>query len=277
MKTALLLDIDGTLTPAREKLKKEMADALSELLVPFHVAAGSHLELVKPQFLDPLNEFGFKKNFNGFLNNGASHFLCSYDPEYNIELLDEFNFKEYLGDEFYNQMIGVINKVIESESFKLPSQCSVIGPQIVDRNSMLNFAPIGRPSGDLSEEAIRNRKAYFKFDSESGHRDEILAYLNDKLVRLIEEKKLLILKGGQTSFDFVIEGKDKTNGFLTLQKQGVEEVHFLGDALHENGNDWVITRFRKNWKGADPCPLKAIEVKNWKDTIQKFIDNKWLP
>jgi len=276
MSIALLMDIDGTLTPPRLTVKKEMVDALNRLVVPFNVAAGSHLELVKPQFLEPLYEMGFRRDFDAFLSNGGTHYRCPYSKEFAINLVEEFDFRKHLGEDDYATMVSALKDVLNDEKFKLPSSCKVIGERIVDRRSMLNFAPIGRPKGNLKKEGIDNRDEFVKYDKEIGYRKMVLAHLTERLSKIMETKKLFILLGGQTSFDFVIEGKDKTNGYHTLRSQGVDEVYFIGDALHEFGNDWVITRFIENWNQDTPCPLKAVEVDSWHDTIQAFKDHNWM-
>jgi phosphomannomutase len=273
---ALLMDIDGTLTPPREPLPKEMAEALARLAVPFHVAAGSDLPLIEPQFFRPLWEFGVRRDFEAFINNGALHCRCPYSQRYAIDVIESFDFQQHLGLENYKRLVRALEEILADPQFQLPPSLQVIGQQIVYRGSMLNFAPIGRTSGHLNQAALDNRKAFVRFDKSTQYRRRILARLTQAVASLIQEDGLRILFGGETSFDIVIDGKDKTNAVRTLLQMGLQEVVFLGDALFEGGNDSVILDYIARWKHPTPCPLRAIRVEGWEQTIQVCRENGWL-
>lgn len=273
---ALLMDVDGTLTPPRQTLLPEMAEALKGLKIPFHVAAGSDMDLVSPQFLQPLYEFGYRKDFEAFVSNGATHFHCAFSKEFNPELRDEFDFKSHLGDEGYTRLVAAINQIQVDKKFQLAPGLKVIGDRFRDRRSMVNFAPIGRQVGSVSPEAYLNRQAFSKWDKETGYRKGILDFLNRVLADLIEQKQLYIMLGGETSFDIVIKGMDKTHAVRSLLEMGVEKVIFLGDALFPGGNDSVILGFHETWSGPGACPLEAMKVDGWEHTIQIFKDHQWL-
>lgn len=276
MDIALLMDIDGTLTAPRAPLGEQMALALGKLTVPFHVAAGSHRELVEPQFLKPLHDFGFRRDFEAFLNNGASHYHCPFSDRFAVEEKDEFHFQRHLGEADYASLVATLERALAEAEFRLPPQVCVIGEQIVDRVSMLNFCPIGRPAGALTARARRNRDEFAAFDRASGYRRKMLSYLERELKDTMGSKGLLIMYGGQTSFDLVIDGQDKTKGVRTLLSMGARRVVFIGDALYEGGNDSVIIRFIEQWRGSSPCPLTAVPVESWQDTIEKLRDHGWL-
>lgn len=82
--------------------------------------------------------------------------------------------------------------------------------------------------------------------------------------------------GGQTSFDIVVRGQDKTNAVRCLLAEGVRRIYFLGDALHPGGNDSVIREYVEAWSEPGPCPVVAIEVNDWRDTIHTFEKHEWL-
>ncbi len=278
MDLVLLLDIDGTLTPPRKPLRKEMAEALKRLVVPFHLAAGSDLPLVSGQFLEPLHKFGFEGEFDAFLSNGAARYRCTYSSELVLEKLSEFNFRRHLGEDGYRFLVESLKATLERKEFQLPNSIQVIGSQIVDRGPMINFCPIGRPQQEaLKTDARRLRQQFVKHDQENQYRQIILLYLQKILSGLIGEKDLRIMLGGQTSFDIVIKGKDKTNAVHELLDSGVKKVMFFGDALFEGGNDYPIIQYINEWQEPDrPCPLEAVPVEGWRDTIQIFTDNNWL-
>jgi phosphomannomutase len=275
VKTAALFDVDNTLTPPREPLQAGMVEILSRLRVPFHVAAGSDLPLIKEQFLEPLLKFGFRGQFEAFLSNGAIHYRCDYSQAMSIQVVSAFNLRECLGDNDYASLMDVLRRTLEDPEYQLPPNLKVLGERIVDRSSMVNLAPIGRLTQETAE-SFANRRAFVEFDSASGYRKRLLKHLKQELARLIDTRKLSITLGGQTSFDIGVAGMDKTNSVRTLVKEGYERAVFFGDALFEGGNDHVMQKFVDQWKGPGPCPLETVQVESWKDTIDKLYKYEFL-
>ena len=182
-----------------------MADALKRLRVPFVLAAGSSLDIVSDQFLAPLHAFGFRGTFDAFLCNGASRYRCACGDDLGIELIREFSIEQHLGAERFGLLKRLLAEILEDPRFRLPSSVSVIGDRIVDRGSMVNFAPIGRPyGGTLSDAARGNRDAFVAHDLQSGYRAALLAHLRTTLGPVAEGGDLVVTLGGQTSFDIVV-------------------------------------------------------------------------
>ena len=149
MNTALLFDIDKTLTPPRLPINKRMVKIIERLTIPFHVAAGSHFDLLNLQFFKPMHEYGFRGQFDAFISNGAIHYHCDYstirgnsefDIQDHIKLVSEFNILEHLGEEDYKTLIDTLSETLEFPQFQLPEPITVMGETIVDRVSMLNFS-----------------------------------------------------------------------------------------------------------------------------------------
>lgn len=266
VKTALAFDIDNTLTPPRQPINKTMADVLKRLRFPFSVAAGSHLSLLKNQFFKPLYDFGFRKQFDAFLSNGAMQYHCDYSNSMSIKLVSEFNIGNHLGETDYKCLLKVLTATLKKDKFQLPLNLKILDGRIVNRVSMINMCPIGRMEQEDSD-AKRNRENFVEFDRTTGYRENILIHLNRKLSALINQKQLKITLGGQTSFDIGIVGQDKTKPVRTLLKDGFERVIFIGDALFEDGNDAAIIDFIKSWPSDSRCPVEAIQVSSWRETI----------
>jgi hypothetical protein len=66
----------------------------------------------------------------------------------------------------------------------------------------------------------------------------------------------------------VIEGNDKSYAIDTLLKEGYEKLIFMGDALFEGGNDEAIIHYINRWSKDTLCPVQAIQVNGWEETIQ---------
>lgn len=277
MNPTLLFDIDGTLTAPRIPLNAEMAEALKNLRVPWHVAAGSSLDLVTPQFLQPLWDFGCRRDFDAFVSNGSAHFRCPFSRHFSIDEVSVFDFERHLGSDGFTRVLTELRAMLDSEEFALPKTITVLGAQIGNRGSMVNCVPIGRPAkASLDDDALRNREAFAAFDMSTGYRRRVIDHLNERLAKIISAGNLRIMLGGETSFDLVIEGKDKTNAVTTLNEAGCEEIVFIGDALFPGGNDAVITDFIDRWDSDAACPVRAIQVEGWEHTLAELTKNGWL-
>ncbi len=135
---------------------------------------------------------------------------------------------------------------------------------------MLNLAPIGRPrGGTLAEEAQKNRDKFVEFDLQTGYRSRCLRYLRAELAPISAAKNLVVTYGGQTSFDIVIRGRDKTSAVRMLLDAGYAEVFYFGDALFDGGNDAAVLDMIKEWANG-PCPVKAVRVDSCEETLDRL-------
>ena len=265
-KRAVVLDIDNTLTPPRRPLQEEMADTLKSLKVPFFLGASGDLRLVSEQFIEPLHEFGYRGTFEAFLCNGPTRYRCEISETVSVRMLRHFAMKEHLGAEKFARMMKIVQATLNREEFRLPPPMRVIGDLIIDRESMVNVAPIGRPRERLNEESHRNRDAFRDYDARTGYRRRFLAHLTRELAEFAPDG-LFISLGGETSFDLVIQGNDKGFPLKTLLEEGFDRVWYIGDALFEGGNDEAVVKYIAQWQGPQPCPAAAVQVENWRDTI----------
>lgn len=269
--TAVLLDIDGTITPPRQPVEAEMVRFLSGLAVPFHVAAGSHLPLLRGQFFHPLYNHGFRGAFDAFVSNGAVHYRADYNAGPDLELISEFDIRAYLGETDYAFLMDVLAHTFDLPEFQTRLPLEIAGERIVYRGSMVNCSPIGRPLRELAE-AQRNRAMFVEFDRATHYRARVMSYLRVRLARLIAERRLTIALGGQTSFDIGVVGEDKTKAVRTLISSGAQRVVFFGDALFAGGNDEPVGILAKNWPTDSAARVEAIQVESWRDTMARLAE-----
>jgi hydroxymethylpyrimidine pyrophosphatase-like HAD family hydrolase len=247
-----------------------MADAINRLSVPFALAAGSNLALVREQFLEPMHRFGFRGEFDAFVCNGATRYRCTYADDFRVQIVREFSFRDHLGADRYQRLLDVLRSTLEHPRFRLPQSLPLMGEQITDRGSMLNFAPVGRPGERAVDEAgFRNRDAFVAFDAKAGYRSEMLLHLRKELQPIMQETGLAIALGGQTSFDIVVKGNDKTYPVRTLLQEGHSNVIYFGDALFEGGNDEAVLHLIAEW-GAGKCPVSAVAVAHCAETKSRL-------
>ena len=263
---AVILDIDNTLTPPRRPLEADMAQTLRSLSIPFFLGAGGDLRLALEQFIEPLHEFGYRGTFDAFLCNGPTRYRCELSDTISTRLIRGFEMRQHLGEERFEEVLRIIRKVLDLDEFKLPDSIGIIGDRIVDRISMINVAPIGRPRVRLTSEAVANREVFRRDDEQTGFRRRFLARLSEDLAPFAADG-LFISLGGETSFDIVINGNDKSFPLQALLDEGFDRVWYVGDALFEGGNDEAVLKFIQRWPGARNCPVEAIRVQSWRDTI----------
>jgi hydroxymethylpyrimidine pyrophosphatase-like HAD family hydrolase len=265
--SAFAFDIDNTLTPPRQSLEREMADALRCLKVPFVLAAGSDLPLLEHQFFGPLHGFGFRGVFDAFVCNGATRYRCVYeDLQYRLECTDDFILEKELGKEKYARLLAVLRRSLDLDEFRLPSFLELIGDQIVERGSMINVAPIGRPKATLSASARANRDAFVPFDQASGYRERLLAHLRREVDRELPGNNIFITLGGQTSFDIGMRGRDKSFAVRQLLAEGASHVTYVGDALFPGGNDVAVLDYQASL-GPDRHKVTVVQVNGWRETL----------
>jgi len=265
MKTALLFDIDSTLTPPRLPITESMVQVLSNLNIPFHVAAGSHMELLEEQFFKPLFEFGFRGRFEAFISNGAIQYHCDYSSRPNIKEVDLFDIRKHLGDEAYDDLVRELENTVKIPGFQLPGHLRVFGDVIANRISMVNFSPIGRVKVETPE-VRENRDAFVRFDKETNYRRNILDYFDNIFSDLMAEKGLKITLGGQTSFDVGVLGQDKSKAVRALLASGVEKLIFIGDALFEGGNDAAIRECIDDMPTDSKVKAQYFQVESFNET-----------
>jgi hydroxymethylpyrimidine pyrophosphatase-like HAD family hydrolase len=267
MNAALVFDIDNTLTPPRQALGREMAQRLSGLDRRFALAAGSDRELLMGQFFEPLHAHGFRGEIDAFLCNGASRYRCRSGDALSVEAVDEFSLRGALGTERFDRLLSLLGECLGDPAFALPAGIEVVGERIVNRDAALNFAPSGRPRGELSTEARASRDAFVAFDEASGYRARLLPDLRGRIDRALPGHDLLLTLGGQTSFDIVQRGRDKSFAVRSLLDEGVEHVTYLGDALFPGGNDAAVADFVRDWSDGE-CPVEVIQVDGWEHTAR---------
>lgn len=265
MPAAIVFDIDNTLTPPREALGAQMARRLADLSIPFALAAGSDRQLLMSQFFEPLYRHGFRGQFDAFLCNGASRYRCVCSDQLSVDPVDEFSLRAHLGDA-YPQFWALLERLSTSTAFALSGDLQPFGEVLVDREAMVNFAPIGRPKGALTEQARDNRRRFIEFDEQSGYRARLMPVLRAALDEQLPGNDLLLTLGGQTSFDIVVRGRDKSFAVSSLLKEGFDAVTYVGDALFPGGNDAAVAQFVDAWQGEGPCPVRIVPVDGWQKT-----------
>lgn len=271
MASAIVFDIDNTLTPPREALDRDMAQRLGELAHPFALAAGSDLGLLMSQFFEPLHAYGYRGEFDAFICNGASRYRCRSGAQLSVTPVDEFSLSRHLGPERFAALSALLDELLADARFALPASVPIVGPRLIDRQAMINIAPSGRQRGALSAEARESREQFVRFDEGTGYRLRLMPVLRAALDERLPGNDLLLTLGGQTSFDLVVRGRDKSFAVRSLLDEGATHVKYVGDALFPGGNDAAVSDFVAAWPGGN-CPVEVIQVTDYRHTARLMAD-----
>jgi phosphomannomutase len=208
-----LFDVDGTLTPSREKAPPKTIHMLKELKKRITVAfvGGSDLikqeEQIGPELLD-IFDYGFPENGTIF-----------YEGR---NLVSSASVIDFMGEDNYQEFINKILKMLSE--IKCPIKRGVF---VELRKSVINVSPIGRSC--TKEERI----AFNKFDNEN----HIRKGMCDELKGICDKLGIQTSIGGQISIDIFPKGWDKT---YCLRHVKQKEICFFGDMTMKGGNDYEI-------------------------------------
>lgn len=235
--TLVLFDVDGTLTPARLAISKEMLQTLEDLREKTVIGfvGGSNLAKQKEQIGEnvvDLFDWAFAENGLTAYQNGIK--------------LDSQSFIKWIGEDKYKELVRFILHYMAD--LELPIKR---GTFIEYRNGMINVSPIGR-NASTSE-----RNDFEAYDKQHGVRQTLIEKLKEKFDDSLDLKYSI---GGQISFDVFPTGWDKTYCLRHVEKEGYKHIHFFGDKMYEGGNDYEMTLDSRVTSHPVTCPEDTIKI-----------------
>ena len=236
MSKVYIFDVDGTLTPSRQKMTKEFEEFFGEwaLKNTFYLVTGSDLLKLQEQMI-------------GLEKYEESIFTCCGNQNWkNNNLIYDNKFKPS------KELLHYLELELKYSPYK-----KQYGNHIEDRGCMINFSIVGR---DCTQE---QRNEYFSYDNQHNERKRI----SDAIKRQFPELDAVI--GGQISIDIYPKGKDKSqilehikDKFAIPFMENIEYI-FIGDRTMKGGNDYPLAKLMKE---KNDCSFYQTE--NWKHTIQ---------
>jgi len=262
-KNIVLFDMDGTLTPAREKADIPIAVALSELarISTVGIVTGSQYEYLVEQCGTILNSIVGPdlSKILLFPCNGGQYYEWSNT---NWRLISDKNMRSHFGEKKFNDIIKscicILNATLEEHD-----GWNLTGPFVEYRGPMINLCFPGRQANK------KDRKLFEHIDQEKNIRNLALRRLIGKMqFDNIEGVELKL--GGNTSIDIFPTGWDKT---LALEHLNEYTVWFVGDRCTGSGNDKEIYDHAKQYnRGYETKgPAQTIEIIN--EIISKIKGN----
>ena len=209
-----LFDVDGTLTPSRQKMDKQ-----------------------------------FSKFFSNFCKNNDVYLVTGSDRDKTVEQLGKTLYNK--AKRVYNcsgNSVWVKSKNVHTTEWNCPCALSSYlelelnaskfklktGKHVEERPGCINFSILGR-----GEDSMKYRKEYVKWDINTTER----ILMADRIKS--EFPYLNIQIGGETGLD--ISDSDKSQILTDFNPE--DEIHFFGDMMLEGQNDYPLAKALKDMGG----------------------------
>lgn len=206
-KILYVFDIDGTLTPSRQKIDSEFCAWFNYYFEDksYCLVTGSDMKKVREQLTEKI------------ISRADVVFACSGNYIYakgKVLKVNEFH--------PHPDLIAKLSNYIKNSKWKIKT-----GNHLEPRNGLLNFSVVGRNCTD------EQRKQYYEWDKSNKERKNICRKLAKKFPDLCFEI------GGEISIDIYPKGKDKAQ---ILQYISDYTIYFFGDGIEPGRNDWSLAQ-----------------------------------
>ena len=235
MKYNYIFDVDGTLTPSRQRIDKTFETFFINFIEFNNVwlITGSDYPKTVEQVGKEICE-KVKAVHNCAGNNIWENGKEVYELEWKLSK----DIKSWL------------NYKLEKSQFPMRS-----GKHIEERPGLVNFSVVGRNA------TFGERKLYIEYDKKSSERIIIAREFN----KIFEDSNVVAQVAGETGLDIMPKGADKRQILNYVESP----IMFFGDKTELGGNDYPLATALEN---KDNC--KTIPVKNWEETkkeLEKYI------
>jgi phosphomannomutase len=230
MRTHYIFDVDGTLTPSRQKMDKDFSRFFLHFCTmnSVYLVTGSDRE----KTLEQVGSLLYKTCKRVYNCSGSDVYVGSRNVYRDTWTLP------VLARQFLEQCM-------EEEDFSIRT-----GNHIEERPGMINYSLIGRNA------TMRERKAFVEWESWNGSRRRTADAFN------IMFPELQATIGGETGIDIGPKGSDKSQILRDFYRKS-DKIIFFGDAIFEGGNDlslanaiadkelgmfYKVTEWKETWK-----------------------------
>lgn len=234
-KRKYVFDVDGTLTPSRQKIDKEFAEIFWNFCTnnEVYLVTGSDREKTREQLTYQI------------LNSVELSFNCAGNEVWKKYELVRKN--DWVAPK---DLVLFLEKELLSSKF-IPKT----GNHVEQRNGMVNFSIVGRNC------TLVERKHYVEWDTERNERNAIAERVRQRF------PELDVFVGGETGLDIFEKGKGKVQCLDYIRTSNNDVIHYFGDQIFPGGNDYDIAI-----KCDVHHQVKSWE--NTKEFIQVFSDIK---
>lgn len=203
-----VFDVDGTLTPSRQKIDTEFAKFFEDFCTDHEVylVTGSDRDKTREQL-----------NY-GILSSVELSFNCAGNEVWRkYELVHKSNWKAP------QELLSFLQNELALSNFSPKT-----GNHIEQRNGMVNFSIVGR-NCDLLE-----RKNYVEWDKKHNEREIVAQRVREAF------PELDVFVGGETGLDIFEKGAGKVQCLEHIRTSNNDIIHYFGDQIFPGGNDYDI-------------------------------------
>jgi len=225
---ALLFDMDGTITDARQPISEDMVSALKYLkpTVRKYLITGSDMDKIEEQIPYEVLLETFERVYSC---NGTRVWNCNLDMDDETrplepELIHKVSLLDHYSEADITHIVNVLLSIAADTHTKIKT-----GTFVEWRQSQINFSVIGRNCNSAQ------RSDYVTWDQKSGERQKIVETLRKEF----KGWGLSFRLGGQISIDITREGWDKSYAFTNMN-ESPDQCIFFGDKICKDGNDLDI-------------------------------------
>lgn len=248
-KKLIIFDLDGTLTPTKAPMDKEMAKLFKKLLAIKKVAVigGGKYDIFKTQLLRR-----FKAPNQLFSN------LFLFPTTATAFYLYKFGWKKVyalqLSKRGRKKIKKTFRQVLKMVGYKHPQK--IYGKVIEDRGTQVTFSALGQ---DVVEILGVKRGVHLKIKwAEENH--DIKMRITKFMAKLLPEFE--VRAAGFTSIDVTKKGIDKAYGLKQIAKYlrvKIKNMVFVGDAIFPGGNDYAVIKTKVDYiQVTGPAQTKNI-------------------
>ena len=240
-KKLIVFDMDGTLTPSKAPMRRDMARLLKRLLEQTRVAVigGGGYAQFRRQFLG-------KAKFRSALLGRLYVFPTSSTACYRWKNGWKNVYARTLPSRTKTRIFAAFKEVFRATGYTHPKK--LYGRVIEDRGTQVTFSAVGQKT-PIPVKMVWKKK-----------HDKIRRQLARLLARRLPDLEVRV--GGLTSIDVTPKGIDKAYGIRQIEKVlrvGIGDMLFVGDAIFPGGNDYAVVRTGVDYiKVHGPEETKAV-------------------
>ena len=253
----VLLDVDGTLTEARQPIQKRMLLALHHLAKECDIGflTGSGMEYIKEQLWPALNDTIIRENCHLLPCNGTEYIIPEGETSFDLSFrtLSKEIMRKKIGEKHFYNLVRHLCKLQNDLLDENPS-LPVTGHFIQNRQSMINWCPVGRNA------TTKEREIFCAVDKTFKIREKYMSLL----APYAEKMNVTVKLGGDTSFDIYPDGWDKTYALSHFDEKEWD-FWFVGDRCEKSGNDYEIyEKLKSSGRSFNTSgPEETVELLDW--------------
>jgi len=247
--TYYVFDVDGTLTPSRQKMTKSMENVFVEFAEKNQcfLVTGSNLEKTQEQVPWSI----LSRCTTLYCESGSDNYVPDTDGEGRLWRTDDGS-----SEDFWDCPVELRNFLMQQLDFSKFPKTMRTGNHIELRKTMVNFSVIGRNA------TTDERYVYTLWDKDKKER----AWIAEEIEYMFPE--LTATVAGEIGIDIHPKGRDKSQVRKDIRRWGDKPIVFFGDKTEKGGNDYPLAESLEFEKETFKIENVVHQVLSWQDTYR---------